>query len=86
MNANMHKSLFSKCIHTQLDDGAIQKLEKKLHEWKDWVQRTRKEQDEKTSRLAMEARMSCAKDCEISKLKDDLNQSIEKKEVQYIIL
>ena len=54
--------------------------------WKDWVHRTRKEQDEKTSRLAVEASMSRAKSLEISKLKDDLKQAIQEKEVQMLSL
>ena len=56
-------------------------------QWKDCVQRERKEQDDKTeSTLAMEARMSRAKAHEISRLRSDLEQAVQEKEVQMIIL
>ena len=71
-------------IPTQLGDGAIQQLKEKLLAWKEWVQKRTKEQDEKTSNLAMETRMSRAKSHEISKLKKDLEQAVQEKEVQNI--
>ena len=64
----------------------IQQLQEKLLQWKDCVQRERKEQDDKTeSTLAMETRMSRAKAHEISRLRSDLEQAVQEKEVQIIV-
>ena len=71
----------------KLDDRPIQQLQNKELQQKDGVQKERKEQDDNIkSTLAMEVRMSRAKTCEISRLKTDLEQAIQDKEVQIIIL
>ena len=65
-----------------IGDKEVQQLQKKVLQWKDCVQRERKEQDCQTkSRLALEARMSQAKSLEISKLTNDFEQAVHEKEV-----
>ena len=56
-------------------------------QWKDGVQGERKEHDDKTnSTLAMEAKMSRAKNHEILRLRSDLQQAVQEKGVRIIIL
>ena len=55
-------------------------------QWKECVQRERKEQEDKSRALAMEARMSHGKSKEISRLRSDLQLADQEKKVQIIIL
>ena len=70
----------------ELGDKGIQQLQEKVFEWKECVQRDRKEQEDKSRAVAMEAKKSHGKSKEISKLTSDLHQAVQEKEVRQIII
>ena len=88
ISTHIGNSVTGSCVTpATLGDKEVQQLQKKVLQWKDCIQRERKEPDHKTKiLLAMEARMSQAKSLEISKLRNDLEQAVQEKEVQIIIL
>ena len=65
-----------------LGDRGIQRLQEKVFEWKECVQREWKEQEGKSKALVIEARMSHGKSSEISKLRTDFEQAVQEEEVQ----
>ena len=70
----------------KLGDRGIQQLKEKVLQWKYFVQRERNKQEDKTRALALEVKMSHGKIQEIAKLRSDLKQAVQEREVYIIIL